>query len=688
MNLKLRRRYMPTENVIRGRRPRRLVDALSHSQESSANQATFGLSELFYFDLRKTIFAPLIKRESPITPALPESNAETKQIQRNVGIMSVGLMAAIGGAVMTVPALILFSAVCQLYCLTSYYEAAYKALVQERRLTVNVLDSIILSGALLGGFVVTAAIANWFVAITRLMMTNTEDHSMLRLIQLFGDQPRHVWILHDDLEIEIPFEKIKPDDIVVVNAGQMIPIDGRLIAGGGLVDQHRLTGESQPAEKSAGDSVFAATVVLSGKIFIQVEKAGTETLAAQIGSTLNQTTDYRMNIQSDAIAFVDKLTPPTLLLSGLALPFAGISGALAVLWNIPGYRMMFFGPLNMLTYLHVAVQNGVLIKDGRSLDLLRDVDTIVFDKTGTLTLEQPHLAEIYLFNGMERDALLRYVASAEQHQTHPIAKAILEAAHQQGLSLFGVDDAHYTLGNGIKADFAGKLVHVGSRHFMQSEGIAIPEDAANVEAVAHEQGFTVVMVSIDGQLVGLLELRSTIRPEAKGTLTALRELGMDLYIISGDYEAPTRVLADELGISNYFSQVLPADKAALVETLQKEGRSVCFVGDGINDSIALKQANVSVSIAGATAIATDTAHIILMQGELTQLVEIFAVVEKYANDLRTYYRASIIPGVVCTVGTFLFGWGFLMAVIFAQGSNILALGKVIRVMRENGQPTE
>ena len=662
---------------------KRLIDILRPAPETLIQQDAFGLKDLLRLNLNGTVPAAFRPNDAARTEPPAEASATTKQVQRNLGIMTVGLAFAVVGGIMAAPAFLVSSAACQIYCLTSYYQAAYQALIREKRLTVNVLDSILLTGALGGGFVVTAAFANWFVAAIRLMIANTEDHSMQRLVKLFGEQPRHVWILVDNQEIEIAFEQVEPGSIVVVNAGSMVPIDGTIVSGVGLVDQQRLTGESQPVEKRSGDPVFAATVLLSGKFFIHVEKAGAETLVAKIGETLNQTTDHRMTIQSDAIAFVDKMTVPTMLLSGLALPFAGLSGALAVLWNVPGYRMMFFGPLNMLTYLYISSQNSVLIKDGRSLDLLRDVDTIVFDKTGTLTLEELHLAQIHTFNGITQDELLLYAASAEQRQTHPVAKAILRAAHEQALALYEADDAHYTLGNGIKAEFGDKVVHVGSKRFMQSAAIVVPAAAEAVATAAYAHGFSVVMVAIDEQLVGVLELRAKIRPEAKQTLAALRKRGMDMVIISGDYEAPTRFLAEELGIANYFAEVLPEDKAALVKQLQEEGRSVCFVGDGINDSIALKQANVSVSIAGATNIATDTAHIILMEGTLTQLASIFDIVERYTTDLSTYYKATIIPGVVCTAGTFLLGWGFLTAVVVAQGSSLLALGKVVQAMRQN-----
>ncbi|MEM7531386.1 MAG: heavy metal translocating P-type ATPase [Chloroflexota bacterium] len=637
--------------------------------------------------LNKTISGRLLQRDGEVKSAPVASSDVTKKVLLNLRLMSLGLVVAVVGSLMASPLLLLLSAVCQVYCMISFYQESYKALVHEKRVTVNVIDALVVTVALLGGLVVAAAIANWFATAIRFMIAKTEDHSMHRLVKLFGEQPHHVWILLDDLEVEIPFEQMKIDDIVVVPTSQMIPIDGTIVSGVGLVDQQRLTGESQPVEKGMGDSVFAATVVLSGKLFIQVEKAGTETLAAKVGDTLNRTTDYRMNIQSDAIAFVDKMSVPTLMLSGLALPFSGVSGALAVLWNVPGYRMMLFGPLNMLTYLYVSSQNSVLIKDGRSLDLLREVDTIVFDKTGTLTLEQFYLAQIHVLNhvseNVSENELLLYAASAEQRQTHPIAKAILQAARDRGLSLYGTDDTHYTVGNGIKASFEGKLVHVGSKRFMQSEAIDIPAQFEEMEAEIYTQGFSVVMVAIDRQLVGLLELHATIRPEAKSTLAALRALGMDMVIISGDYEAPTRFLAQELGIPTYFAEVLPEDKAALIKTLQDEGRSVCFVGDGINDSIALKQANVSVSIAGAATIATDTAHIILMQGTLTQLASIFDIVENYTSDLNLYYKATFIPAALCTVGTFLLGWGFMTAVVVSQGSSLLALGRVIQAIRQN-----
>ncbi|MEM7538291.1 MAG: HAD-IC family P-type ATPase, partial [Chloroflexota bacterium] len=568
----------------------RLVDALERGNERPEKTVSFGVKQFLRVDLNKAVFGHLLQKDGATTTDSVAPSDVTKKVLFNLRLMSLGLVAAVVGSLMVSPLFLLFSAVCQVYCMISYYQESYKALVYEKRVTVNVIDALVVTGALLGGMVVAAAIANWFATAIRFMIAKTEDHSMHRLVKLFGEQPHHVWILLDDMEVEIPFEQVKVDDIVVVPTSQMIPIDGTIISGVGLVDQQRLTGESQPVEKGPGDLVLAATVVLSGKLFIQVEKAGTETLAAKVGDTLNRTTDYRMNIQSDAIAFVDKMSVPTLILSGFALPFAGLSGALAVLWNVPGYRMMLFGPLNMLTYLYVSSQNSILIKDGRSLDLLREVDTIVFDKTGTLTLEQPHLAKIYVFNHISENELLVYAASAEQRQPHPIAKAILQAARERELLLHGADDTHYTVGNGIKASFEGKLVHVGSKRFMLSEAIDIPAQFEEMEAAIYAQGFSVVMVAIDGQLAGLLELHATIRPEAKSTLAALRTLGMDMAIISGDYEAPTRFLAQELGIPNYFAEVLPEDKAALIKVLQDEGRSVCFVGDGINDSIALKQA--------------------------------------------------------------------------------------------------
>jgi len=352
----------------------------------------------------------------------------------------------------------------------------------------------------------------------------------------------------------------------------------------------------------------------------------------------------------------------------------GFSGALAVLFTGTVENMKIIIPLSVLNFLNIASTNHILIKDGRAIELLGLVDTIVFDKTGTLTQEQPHIEKLYTLNGYEENELLTYTAAAEQKQTHPIAKAILQFARDRGLHLPQLGDAKYEVGYGIKVNISNKLIRVGSSRFMEMEGIAIPEEISNIMLHCHEYGYSLILIAIDEQLGGAIELHATIRPEVKGIINELRQRHFSMYILSGDHEKPTKALAGELGIDNYFAEVLPENKARLIEQLQQEGKVVCFVGDGINDSIALKKAHVSISLRGASTIAKDSAQIILMDHSLNKLVQVFDIAHALDTNLDTGLITTIAPGIMAIGSVFLLQFGLVAATILYLISIVLGVG--------------
>ena len=419
-------------------------------------------------------------------------------------------------------------------------------------------------------------------------------------------------------------------------------------------------------EKRPGDSVLAGTMLLAGRISVRVEKAGDATTSAQIGRILADTSDYRATLVSKANAFNDKMALPWLAAGAIAYPFVGMSRSLALLWVSPGYRMVLFGPLSMLSYLRVAAKSGILIKDGRSLDQLQDVDTVVFDKTGTLTLNQPRLRLIHACPGFTDEAVLTNAAAAETKQHHPIAQAILAAAKARGIAVPVIDDAACEIGYGVTVNIMGDTVHVGSGRFMGLLDIAVPPEIQTIQDEAHAAGHSLVMVAKNKEIAGALILEPTIRPETQSIVKQLQKRGLRLYILSGDHESPTRQLAVELGMDGYFAQVLPEDKASFVKKLQEEGRKICFVGDGINDSIALKTADVSISLHGAATIAMDTAQIVLMDGDLAQLSRIFSLADEFSSNMKVNYFAATFPSAVIVVAALFFGWGLLPSVILYQ----------------------
>jgi len=598
--------------------------------------------------------------------------SEEERMANQMLLNSSFLFASTAICALVYPPLVYLHIPPMLYLGLPFYKQGVEDLFYRKKVTTVVVDTIFAIGSLAytvatPSVLVIGTAGGLLMALNNKVATQSKDNTRKSLTNLFGEQPKYLWIVKDDIEIEVPFESVQAGDIVVVHAGQMIPVDGTIYDGVASIDQHMLTGESQPAEKAEGDPVFAATVVLSGKIYIQVQKTGVETAAAQIGQILNETSNFTSSIQLRGKEIADQAALPTLLFSGLTLPFFGPDKALAVLFSGIGYNMQMLGPISVLNYLYVMSQHGILIKDGRALEQVSKIDTIVFDKTGTLTLEQPHVGSIITYNGYSEEELLIYAAAAEERQTHPIALAIQKEAQERQLELPSISEASYEIGYGIQVTLDQKVIRVGSGRFMAMESIAMPAEIESIAKEGQEQGHTLVYVAIDDQLAGVIELVPTIRPEAQHIINYISQLGIDMVIISGDHERPTRALAEELGIKQFFAETLPENKADHIERLQEEGKFVCFIGDGINDAIALKKAQVSISLRGASTIATDTAQIILMDQTLNQLEELFTISKQFESNMQLNLVSTVVPGVMIIGGAFLgvVGYAASTALFFA-----------------------
>lgn len=623
---------------------------------------------------RKTQLAQL-QDENTILSAPSEQEQQTNRLIALSGV-TMGL-ATLGSYLF--PPLLIPTIALGVYLMLPMYKMTFKNLVKKRKLTLDLLGSLYLTGFWLAGYYIFASFAYLLYFIGVKVVYQMEGRSRENLTNLFGQQPRLVWQRVEGVEVQTPLSALQVGDVVVVNAGEPLPVDGVIIEGLGSVDQHLLTGESQPVEKETGDTVFASTLLLSGRLFIQVEKTGQNTLTAQIGEVLKQTASYQTETELKGQALADKTVLPNLAVSLLALPVVGLRGAVAVLGAGFGMNMRLVSLLSTMNYLTIASRHNILVKDGRALERLKEVDTIVFDKTGTLTLEQPHVAQIHVVQtGLSEDELLTYAATAEYRQPHPIAQAILTEAKERKLPVMEIEEANYEVGYGIQVLIKKKRIRVGSRRFITQEGMTIPPQIETRQATCQAQGFAFVLVAIDEQVVGALELHATIRPEAKQVIQDLRKRHLSLTIISGDQEEPTQKLASELGIENYFANTLPENKAQLIKQLQEEGRVVCFIGDGINDAIALKQADVSISLRGATTIATDTAQIVLMDQSLNRLDYLLALAHQFDKTLQTGFMTTIVPGVICIGGVFVAGFGMIAAEILFQVGFFSGLGVAMK----------
>jgi Cu2+-exporting ATPase len=340
----------------------------------------------------------------------------------------------------------------------------------------------------------------------------------------------------------------------------------------------------------------------------------------------------------------------------------------------------------MLSSLALCANKGVLVKDGRALELMNEIDTVLFDKTGTLTRERPEVGRIIPAHGFAPEQILRFAAAAERRFHHPIALAILHKAHELNLTLPPADDTQYQVGYGITVHLEGHTVRVGSRRFLEREGIPLSGEVHAALEEAHREGFTMVMVGVDDRLGGAIELQAAVRPEVRDIIQGLRNRGIKhIAIISGDHDAPTRKLAESLGMDRYFAQVLPADKADYVAKLQKEGCKVCFVGDGINDSIALKKANVSISLRGASSIATDTAHIVFLEEGLGKLCELRDIARELDRNVKRSWSMILAPNIACIAGVFTLGFGIMASVITNNVAALAALANGMLPLRKVAQ---
>ena len=374
----------------------------------------------------------------------------------------------------------------------------------------------------------------------------------------------------------------------------------------------------------------------------------------------------------------------------MALPVAGFTSALVVLDSALIDHLNITGNLNVLSHLSNATKHRLLIKDGRALEQLKTIDTIVFDKTGTLTQETPHIGKIFANGSYSEDDVLIYAATAEYKQKHPIAKAILKAIDEQSLTLPNIDDTQYEIGYGVKVKLDNQTIRVGSGRFMRLENIPVSEDVEKLQEESNLQGYSMVYIAVDNELAGVIELHPTLRPEAKDIIKQLKQRNLSLYIISGDHEKPTQSLANELGIDHYFAETMPQDKANIVKELQQQGKSICFIGDGINDTLALKNAEVSISLNSASAIATDTAQIILMDDSLEQLPKLFELSESLEKNYKRSLLWDVIPNSINIVGAYFFHLGIYGALgIYSIGlAGGVINGMMPRRLSENRSRSE
>lgn len=506
------------------------------------------------------------------------------------------------------------------------------------------------------------------------------------LIDAMGQWVETVRVVRDGVELEVMLDEVEAGDLLVVTPGKPIPADGEVIEGILAIDQRQFTGESRLTERMPGDPVLAGSMLVGGRGVIRAVSAGSETVAARLQQLINQTESYEQTFTLRSHEMVDRTFLPTVALGALGLAAFGPLGAIRAMWSNSFDVIWLSSPAAMLSLLSAASTGGIFVKDGRSLDQLETIDTIVFDKTGTLTLDSFLVGGIHPAGDLSVHRILAVAAAAELGHEHPIARAVLDTARAEGIdpASLNVTAPEFEAGLGLRVEVDGQKVLLGSQRLMGHEGIAMPDAAAELTVTAGNRGHTVIHLACDERYAGAIELVPEVRPEAREVIAKLKARGLDLMILTGDDEEPTRRLAGTLGIDTWFSRTMPEDKDARIEALVAEGRKVCFIGDGVNDALAMRRAHVSISMTGASTVAIDSAQIILRDGSLQRLDAVFEMGQRHSRAQNNLVIAGAGATTLAATGAFFAGLPLIGVV--AISSIGMATGLAVAINENRWRP--
>ena len=490
----------------------------------------------------------------------------------------------------------------------------------------------------------TAGMVMFLLEIGELLEDWTRKKSVADLAESLSLHVDRVWLKTEAGEVLTPIGQIQPGDRVVIRAGGVIPLDGVVAEGEITVNQASLTGESVPVAKRPGGAVYAGTVVEEGECVLEVKQASGQGRYDQIVEMIQRSEQMKSAAEAKASSLADRLVPYTFAGSLLSLVLTrNVTRALSVLMVDFSCALKLAMPLAVLSAMREAGREHITVKGGKFLEAVAKADTIVFDKTGTLTHACPRVAKIVPFNGKDEAEMLRLAACLEEHFPHSMANAVVEEARCQGLRH---EERHakveYLVAHGIASSVDGEQVRIGSAHFIfEDEKVTIPEgEQEKFDALPPE--FSQLYLAIDGVLSAVLCISDPVREEAKDVLSALRGLGVkNAVMLTGDSPRTATAIAKELGVDDFRAGVLPADKADYVSALRREGHTVLMVGDGINDSPALSQADAGIAISDGAAIAREIADITIAADSLWELVRLRQLAVALMGRIQNNYRFVI-----------------------------------------------
>lgn len=543
-----------------------------------------------------------------------------------------------------------------------------------------------------------AAVIVALILLGRFLEARAKGRTSEAIKRLVGLQARVAHVLREGRIVDIPVDEVVLGDCVEVRPGERIPVDGEVTEGRSFVDESMITGEPIPVEKSAGSAVVGGTVNQKGALTLRTTAVGGQTMLAQIIRLVEQAQGSKLPIQ----AVVDIVTlwfvPMVMLIAALtfvvwlafgpspALTFALINGVAVLIIACP-CAMGLATPTSIMVGTGRGAEMGVLFRKGEALQLLKDAKVVAVDKTGTLTEGRPVLTDLDVAGGFERRGVLAKVAAVESRSEHPIARAIVVSAEEEGIALPGMSGFESVTGMGVYATVAGTRVDVGADRYMREIGVDISGFATTAERLGQE-GKSPLYAAIDGQLAAIIAVADPIKPSTPAAINALHQLGIKVAMITGDNARTAQAIARQLGIDDVVAEVLPEGKVEAIRRLKAAYGQVAFVGDGINDAPALAESDVGLAIGTGTDVAVESADVVLMSGNLQGVPNAIALSKATIRNIHQNlfwafaYNTALIP---VAAGALFPVWGILLSPVFAAGamamSSVFVMGNALRLRR-------
>lgn len=511
----------------------------------------------------------------------------------------------------------------------------------RRRLEVEVLDALSIGVSVLRGDFSTAGSVMFLLNLGSLLEEWTRKKSLDDLARSMALNVDKVWVRSQGTEVLLPLTKVQPGDEIVVRSGNMVPLDGTVIEGEAMVNQAALTGESMPVRKANGATVYAGTVVEEGECVFLAKAAGGANRYDKIVAMIEESEKLKSSTENRALELADKLVP--WCLAGTVVTYAltrNVTRAISILMVDFSCALKLSMPLAVLSAMRECGTAHITVKGGKYLEALAKADTIVFDKTGTLTRATPQVVDIIPFSNSEKDDVLRLAACLEEHFPHSMANAVVRAAREQGLAHEEMhSEVEYIVAHGIASRVGGERVVIGSYHFVfEDEHCIVPADEQEkFDQMPAE--YSHLYMAASGQLVGVICIADPLRPEAASVLRQLHKLGIrNTVMMTGDSYRTAEAIARQVGVDQFFAEVLPEDKANFVQKAKAEGRTVVMIGDGINDSPALSAADVGIAINSGAAIAREIADVTIKADSLEELVTLKTIANALQHRVSSNYR--------------------------------------------------